>query len=95
MDHMLRPEATVLGDSALIPASNLVRPVPNRFTHELRVQQFYYFDATQHADAPSGSFPAGTELLLVRHEGGDSCHVIDARGMYVRTAFAGLRVIAK
>ena len=95
MDHILRPAATLLDDSALIPASNLIRPAPNQFTHELRVQQPYYFDASQPAAAPSGSFPAGTELLLVRYEGGDFCLVVDARGMYVRTAFAGLRVPAK
>jgi hypothetical protein len=41
---MLRPESSVLPNEALVPERNLVRPAPNRFTHELLVDEPYRFD---------------------------------------------------
>ena len=93
MDHMLRPKATVLPESALVPERNLIQPPPNRFTHEVKSEQPYYYAASTPARAPDGTFPAGTKVLLLVHDGGSLCHVADACGLYVVTPFKGLRSI--
>ncbi len=36
MENMIRPEAVVLADNALIPPANLISPPPNQFTHDCR-----------------------------------------------------------
>ncbi len=92
MDHMKRPKATVLPDSALVPESNLMTP-PKQFTHVVKSEQPYYYTGPQQAASPDGSFPAGTKLLLMSREG-VSCHVLDARGLHVSTAFDGLEPIS-
>src|SRR5262245_21364203 len=85
--RMLRPTAVVLRDVALVPEHRLVRPSPNQFTHEVRHMQPYYYDPP-HA-APDGEFSAGTLVVLMVYDGGDYCRVIDARGLYVETAYEG------
>jgi hypothetical protein len=63
----LRPDPTVLAEKALIPEHNLVEPPPNRFTHELTVDEPYWYDrpAMQRASEPDGVLPAGTPVVLM------------------------------
>ena len=90
MDRMLRPKATVLPDSALVPEQNL-QPPPTEFTHEVVAEQPYYYIGPQQAAPPEGKFPAATRVKLYAHDGGLMCQVVDARGLCVWTAFSGLR----
>ena len=56
---MLRPETSVLPNEALVPERNLVRPAPNRLTHELLVDEPYRFDRPERAGEPDECFRAG------------------------------------
>jgi hypothetical protein len=89
--RVLRPKAVVLGDEALVPEHSMIHPPPNRFTHEIERSQPYYYD--EPGGTPAGRFAAGTEVVLMRDDGGDYCRVVDARGLYVTTARGGLRRI--
>lgn len=91
MKGITRPEFSVLSGSSLIPDRNLIAPVPNQFTHELTRAQPFYFSGVQQGRPPDGELPAGTKVVLMIHDGGDSCRVVDGRGLYVETEFAGLR----
>ena len=91
VDHMIRPLATVLPESALVPGCNLLQPPPNQFTHEIKAEQPYYYTGPHQAAPPEGKFLAGTKVVLLSHDGGPVCHVADGRGLYVATAFDGLR----
>jgi hypothetical protein len=77
-----RPEALVLGEEALLPERNVVRPPPNRFTHQLTVDEPYRLDRPERSAEPDGVFPAGTRVVLLV-EGPDRCRVVDGRGLYV------------
>lgn len=90
MDRMLRPESVVVPDSALVPRGNHVRPPPNQFTHELRRRQPYYYGARA-GKQPDGEFTAGTKVVLMVRDKGKWCRVIDGQGLYVLTAFDGLK----
>ena len=85
---MRRPETTVLDEEALVPERNLVRPPPNRFTHELVVDEPYRLDRP--GGPPDGVLPAGTRVVLLV-EGPDRCRVVDGRGLYVEVRRASLR----
>ncbi len=88
---MLRPEAVVLGDEALVPADNIVRPPPNHFTHELAVDEPYWLDRPgRRARQPDGVLLAGTPVVLLV-EGDDRCRVVDDRGLYVEVRRSSLR----
>ncbi len=88
---MLRPEAVVLGEEALVPASNLVQPPPNRFTHELVVDEPYWFDRPGRGHRrPDGVLRAGTPVAVLV-EGEDRCRVVDGRGAYVEVRRSSLR----
>jgi hypothetical protein len=93
MDGMIRPKATVLPSSALVPKRNLLRLAPNRFTHEVVSEQPYYYRDPDRAAGPDGTFPSGTKVVLMFHDGGSECHVVNDQGLYVVTAFGGLRPI--
>jgi hypothetical protein len=84
-----RPKATVLPDTALVPAANLVAP-PKHFTHELRHAQPYFYAAPQHAHSADGQLEAGSSLLLREQLEGGWCAVVDGRGLCVITAQEGL-----
>jgi hypothetical protein len=86
---MLRPKSVVLGDATLIPEHRLITPPPDQFTHEVQHAQPYYYEQT--SGPPDGQFTAGARVVLMRYEGGAYCRVVDSRGLYVGTAFAGLR----
>ena len=92
---MLRPEAVVLGDETLVPAANLIHPPPNRFTHELRLEEPYWFDRPGHAPAkPDGVLRAGTPVVLLV-EGEDRCRVVDGAGLYVAVRRSSLQQLAQ
>jgi hypothetical protein len=93
MDHMQRPKATVLPDSAMVPKRNL-QPPPTHFTHEVIAEQPYYYIGPRQADPPEGMFAAGAKVKLLSDDGGPVCHVVDARGLRVATACSGLRPLA-
>jgi len=88
---MKRPKASVLPEAAMVPERNLLDPPPNKFTHEVKSEQPYYYGDSGRSGEPAGTFPAGTPVLLVSHDGGAVCHVVDGRGLYVSMAFKGLR----
>jgi hypothetical protein len=87
--RMLRPEAMVLSEAALVPEHRLIKPPPNRFTHELQRPQVYYYDDP--VGTPDGELAAGTPVVLMVHDGGRYCRVVDPRGLYLMTAYDGLR----
>lgn len=89
--HIIRPKAVVLSDAAMPPEKNLIKPPPNQFTHELRQAQPYYYDQAQAAATPNGKFAVGAKVVLMVYDGGSHCRVVDAQGLYVETAYAGLR----
>jgi len=93
MNQFLRPKATILPESAVIPDENLIRPPPTRFTHEVKAEQSYYYDFPGRASAPDGSFLAGTKVVLMSSSHRHFCQVVDGRGLHVATAFDGLRPI--
>ena len=87
--RMLRPPVVVLSSSAVVPPKNLIKPAPNEFTHVLKRAQPYFFE--EPAGAPSGELPAGTKVVLMVYDGGPYCRVVDGQGLYVATAYEGLR----
>jgi hypothetical protein len=93
MDHVNRPKATVLPDSAMVPDRNL-RSAPTEFTHEVIADQPYYYIGPQQATPPEGTFAAGTKVKLHAHNAGSMCQVVDARGLCATTAFSGLRPLS-
>ena len=87
--RMLRPNAEVLSDAALVPDQHLIKPPPTHFTHEVVTSQPYYY-GKEH-DTPAGEFSAGTRVVLMSYDGGTYCRVVDEQGLYVETAHDGLR----
>lgn len=90
MRGMLRPKARVVPASALVPPDRLVQPPPNQFTHVVRERQPYYYDARP-GKRPDGEFAEGTPVVLMVHDRGRMCRVVDGRGLYVMTVWKGLR----
>jgi hypothetical protein len=86
---ILRPEVSVLSDEAVVPERNLIRPAPNRFTHELLVDEPYRFDRPGGTEEPDGVLPAGTPVVLLV-KGPDRCRVVDRSGLYVEVRRASL-----
>jgi hypothetical protein len=91
VDRVIRPKAVVLPDSALVFERQTISPPPNQFTHEVVVEQPYYEIDADDSAAAAGQFQSGSKLVLLRHDDGPMCHVADARGHVVKTAFEGLR----
>jgi len=84
-----RPEATILPTSAIVPAANFVEPPPNRFSHELVVDEPYHY-GTDPAAPADGTLAPGTQVLVVVDDG-RYANVIDGRGLYVRVRRDSLR----
>jgi hypothetical protein len=84
-----RPKPTVLDESALVPGDALVKPPPNRFTHELVRDEPFRFGTGDEGE-PAGTLPAGTPVVLLR-DGPEGCRVVDGRGLYVRVRRESLR----
>jgi hypothetical protein len=87
---ILRPDVRVLRDEALVPEQNVVRPPPNRFTHELVAAEPYRFDRPARGEEPDGVLPAGTRVVLLV-EDADGCRVVDGSGLYVAVSRTSLR----
>jgi Leishmanolysin len=85
-----RPEAVVLGEESLVPDRNVVRPAPNRFTHELLVDEPYRLDRPEPSTDTDGVLPARTKVVLLV-ERRDRCRVVDGRGLYVEVRRSSLR----
>jgi hypothetical protein len=79
---MLRPETRVLGEEALVPDSNIVRPPPNHFTHRMRFDEPYRFDGTNPGADPDGVLLQGTPVALLVEDPKRS-RVVDKMGLYV------------
>jgi hypothetical protein len=90
---MLRPAQIVMPASALVPEPVIVSPPPNRFTHAVRARQPFYAGSTL-AGEPAGTLSAGAKVVLMVRGKGDVARVIDRRGRYVATSFAGLRSLS-
>jgi hypothetical protein len=91
MEGFKRPQAVVLPDSSLVPPDCVISPAPNQFTHEVAVAQPFYFSRGEPGDRPSGDFVPGTRVALLLRYDGKMCRVVDGAGLYVSTAFQGLR----
>lgn len=92
MKGFVRPDAVVLPESAVVPDKNIIRPAPNRFTHELARAQPFYYDESSRGCAPDGELPAGTRVVLLVHDEGDPfCRVADGRGLYVEVEYKSLK----
>jgi hypothetical protein len=89
--EILRPEAAILPDDALIPRPNLISPAPNQFTHELAFPQPFYYARAQPETPPDGELPATTRVILMAYSGGIYCWVVDGQGLYVEIEYGGLR----
>jgi hypothetical protein len=83
---VIRPEKRILPDAAAVPAKNQA-PVPRRFTHELAAEQPFFYSLRD--TEPAGTLSAGSRVRLTS-EGRTRCRVVDARGLAVYTACAGL-----
>jgi hypothetical protein len=94
VNGVIRPKMTVLPESAQIPDRNLIQPPPNQFTHEVKAEQPYYYEGLRQAAAPQGTLPQGVKVVLLCRDGPE-CRVADGGGLYVATAFSGLRPIRK
>lgn len=92
MGRILRPKATVLPKSALVPEENLAQP-PAHFTHEVVAEQPYFYAEAGRSRTPDGTFAAGTKVQLLSHDQGELCRVVDGQGLRVSTAFEGLRAL--
>jgi len=90
--RVLRPTPVLLDDAALVPAARAVKPPPNQFTHEVLQSLPFYHDEV--SSKPDGTLSAGTLVVLVVHDGGPKYHVVDGQGLYVVTAYKGLRRLA-
>jgi hypothetical protein len=89
----LRPKITVVEEAALVPGTNLIQPAPNRFTHELSLDEPFRLDRSEPSDEPDGMLAAGTPVVLLV-EGPEHCRVVDGTGLYVevrRSSLRGLR----
>jgi len=88
---MSRPVSSVLPESALIPNGRLVAPAPNQFTHEVASDQPCWFSDAEDRPPSGGVLKSGTPVVLMRHEGGRLCWVVDGQGLYVAMEHAALR----
>jgi hypothetical protein len=90
-EGFIRPKPSILPEDALVPAQNVIAPPPNQFTHVVTQRQPFYFTHAAQSVAPDGEFASGAKVVLLVFEGGDFCRVADEEGLYVETAYAGLR----
>jgi hypothetical protein len=90
MEHMRRPEISVLPDSAVVPTENLVQP-PKELSHEVIVEQPFYYEIPKHGESPVGKFRAGTKLWMLTEEVKPGfSKVVTSQGLCVLTRSEGL-----
>ena len=92
-EGFLRPQFEILGEESLVPDENVVRPAPDRFTHQLvRAEPYFYGPGAAGDEAePAGRLPAGARVVLVGAGGRGRCRVVDGRGLSVEVACDSLR----
>ena len=90
-EGFIRPEAKVLPGESLVPAGSLIRPPPNRFTHEIVARTPFSYSATEGAEGTDGSLAAGTKVVLLRSDEHGRAGVVDGSGLYVVVPVSGLR----
>jgi len=95
MQGMTRPDVIILPEGAVVPPTNVISPAPNQFTHELVRTQPFFFRENPSEMPPNGQFEEGTRVNLLFHDGSTMCRVADAKGLYVLTAYGGLRKMEK
>jgi len=83
---VIRPEKRILPDAPNVPAKNIAA-VPRRFTHEVVSEQPFYY--TARGGEPAGTLSAGSQVRVAA-AGRTRCRIVDARGLSVYTACAGL-----
>ena len=91
MEGVKRPEVVILPEGAVLPRTSLISPAPNQFTHEVTRSQPFFTSNGPGEALPTGAFEPGTKVNLLVSDDGEMCRVVDARGLYVLTACAGLR----
>jgi hypothetical protein len=89
MRGFLRPKATVLPATALVPEANLVPP-PKHLTHQVQAAQPYFYAVPPSHAAAAGEFAPGTRVALLGELSDTWCQVVDAHGLSVVTARDGL-----
>ncbi len=87
-EGFLRPEPEILGESSLVPDENLVRPAPERFTHEVVGDTPFSWAG---GDREDGRLPGSDRVLLLEEGSGGRCWVVDEQGLRVSVAGASLR----
>lgn len=86
-----RPEPRVLPTESLVPPESLIRPPPNRFTHETVAPTPFSY-ASSRGTGADGSLSAGTKVVVLRIDEDDRrCAVVDANGLYVLVPTSSLR----
>ena len=78
-----RPETRVLPTESLVPPESLIRPPPNRFTHETVARTPFTYASSRGA-REDGALAAGTKVVVMRTDEEDRrSAVVDASGLYV------------
>jgi hypothetical protein len=90
-EGFIRPEAKILPRESLVPAENLVRPPPNRFTHETVARTPFSYAGTRGPTPGDGSLAEGTKVVLLRTDDDGRAGVVDGSGLYVLVAASSLR----
>lgn len=91
MEKFIKPKAEVLPEESLIPEKNLIYPPPNIFSHRLMRSEPYYFTSMMQGSLPDGEFSEGAKVILLKHEGGNNCRVVDEQGIYAEIEFDSLK----
>lgn len=84
----------MLGEETLLPATDVVRPVPDHFTHALGDDEPYQLDRPVRDRDPDRVLPAGTSVLVLSTDD-DSCRVVTASGLAVAVRRANLRELPR
>lgn len=93
MKGFVRPDFIILSEDSIVPDENLIVPPPNQFTHKLTRSEPFYFTGPQQGRPPEGELPEGAPVVLLVHDGGSYCRVVDERGLYVVVAYDSLKKI--
>jgi hypothetical protein len=89
MEGFKKTYPVVMPGESLVPSRYLISPAPNQFTHALARSQRYAFDESNHA--PAGELPEGAKVVLMVHDGGSRCRVVDDQGRYVEVDYDSLK----
>lgn len=94
-DAVSRPEPSVLDESTLVPAANLVHPAPNTFTHRVVADQPYWYRSGPAGRKADGLLLAGHRVVVlvtgIEVDGVAGCRVVDEQGLYVGVRAAGVQ----